>query len=76
MILIITVPLIGGVTWTLNVVPLPLDGVTVTFAVVAPAVPLTVTSPATKPKIASLNVTVKLIGETVVGSFCPAACVI
>ena len=48
--------------------PLP-----VTVAVVAPAVPLKVTSPVAKSVTASLNTTVKLIGESLVGSACPAA---
>src|SRR5688572_22893228 len=43
------------------------------MAVVAPAVPLSVTSPVAKPVTASLNVTVKRIGEAEVGSACPAA---
>src|SRR5688500_9922043 len=50
-------------TATLYVVPLP-----VTVAVVAPAVPLSVTSPVTKSVTASLNTTEKLTGETPVGS--------
>src|SRR5512145_225066 len=44
-----------------------------TTAVIAPAVPLRVTSPVAKPVTASLNVTVKRIGEAEVGSACPAA---
>ena len=39
-----------------------------TTAVVAPAVPLRVTSPVAKPVTGSLNVTVKRIGEAEVGS--------
>ena len=65
----ITVPLVViPVTATLYVVPLP-----VTVAVVAPAVPDKLTSPVVKPVTVSLNTTVKLIGETVVGSGCAAA---
>src|SRR6185369_5279460 len=45
----------------------------VTVAVVAPAVPLSVTSPVPKPVTGSLNTTVKLIGDADVGSDCPAA---
>src|SRR5215831_9665305 len=45
-------------TATLYVVPLP-----VTTAVVAPAVPLSVTPPLVKPVTAALNTTVKLIGD-------------
>ena len=48
--------------------PLP-----VTVAVVAPAVPLSVTSPVAKPVTDSLKTTVKLIGEALVGSAWPAA---
>ena len=44
-----------------------------TIAVVAPAVPLRVTSPVAKPVTGSLNTTVKLIGEALVGSAWPAA---
>jgi len=44
-------------------VPLP-----VTTAVVAPAVPLSVTSAPVKPVTDSLETTVKLIGEALVGS--------
>ena len=55
-------------TATLYVVPLP-----VTVAVVAPAVPLRVTSLPVKPLTASLNTTVKAIGPVEAGSACPAA---
>ena len=55
-------------TATLYVVPLP-----VTVAVVAPAVPLIVTSPVANPVTVSLNTTVKLIGEALVGSAWPVA---
>ena len=48
--------------------PLP-----VTVAVVAPAVPLSVTSPVAKPVTDSLKTTVKLIGEALVGSVWPSA---
>ena len=67
----ITVPLpIIPETATLNVVPFP-GGVTI--AVVAPAVPVKTTSPVAKPLTTWSNTTVKLIGETDVGSGCPAA---
>ncbi len=39
----------------------------------APAVPVKVTSPVVNPVTASLKTTVKLIGETEVGSTCAAA---
>ena len=55
-------------TATLYVVPLP-----VTTAVVAPAVPLKVTSPVAKPVTTWSKTTVKLIGEAEVGSGCAAA---
>ena len=45
----------------------------VTVAVVAPAVPLNVTSPVAKPVTASLKTTVKLIGLLPVGSAWPDA---
>src|SRR5687767_10511392 len=65
----ITVPLfVIPETVTVYVAPLP-----ETMAVVAPAVPLRVTSPVAKPVTASLNVTVKRTGEAEVGSACPAA---
>ena len=48
--------------------PLP-----VTVAVVAPAVPLKVTSPVAKPVTGSLKTTVKLIVAEDVGSACAAA---
>src|SRR4029077_12047453 len=63
----VPVPVIPD-TATLYVVPLP-----VTVAVVAPAVPLSVTSPVAKPVTVSLKVTVKLIGLALVGSAWPAA---
>ena len=43
-------------------------GPKVTTAVVAPAVPLSSTAPVSKPVTASLNTTVKLMGEVLVGS--------
>ena len=49
-------------SWTVQV-PLP-----VTVAVVAPAVPLKVTSPVVKSVTGSLKSTVKLMGEALVGS--------
>jgi len=45
----------------------------VTMAVVAPAVPLRVTSPVAKSLTASLNTTVKWIGDVLVGSACVLA---
>ncbi len=48
--------------------PLP-----VTTLVVAPAVPLSVTSAGAKPVTDSLKTTVKLIGVALVGSFCVPA---
>ena len=48
-------------------------GPPVTRAVVAPAVPLKVTSPVAKPVTGWSNTTVKLIGEADVGSGCAAA---
>ena len=50
-----------------------LGAISVTMAVVAPAVPLRVTSPAAKPVTGSLKTTVKLIGLLLVGSAWPAA---
>ena len=44
-----------------------------TVAVVAPAVPLRVTSPVAKLVTGSLKTTVKLMGETLAGSAWPAA---
>jgi hypothetical protein len=41
--------------------------------VVAPAVPLSVTSPVANPVTGSLNNTVKLIGDVLVGSGLPTA---
>ena len=65
-----TVPLVVmPETATLYVLPLP-----VTVAVVAPAVPLSVTSPVAKPVTDSLKTTVKLIGVALVGSGWPTAC--
>jgi hypothetical protein len=62
--LAITVPsLVMPETATLKTVPAP-----VTTAVVAPAVPLRVTSVPVKPMTASVNTTVKLMGEAPVGS--------
>ena len=55
-------------TATLYVLPLP-----VTVAVVAPAVPLSVTSPVAKPVTDSLKTTVKLTGDTLAGSAWPLA---
>ena len=53
---------------------MPLFGaVSVTVAVVAPAVPESATSPVTKFATGSLNTTVKLIGEAEVGSAWPDA---
>ena len=68
--LAMTVPELGGVaTATLNVLGPP-----VTVPLVAPAVPLTVTSPLTKvlPTL-SLNTTAKLIGPALAGSAWPTA---
>ena len=45
----------------------------VTVAVVAPAVPVRVTSPVSKPVTVSLNTAVKWIGLVAVGSVCPLA---
>jgi hypothetical protein len=68
-IVAITVPLpVIPDTVTVYVGPVPL-----TMAVVAPAVPLRVTSPVANPFTASLNVAVKSIGEVDVGSACAAA---
>src|SRR5437868_6133752 len=59
-----TVPLpVMPLTATSYVVPLP-----VTIAVVAPAVPPSDTSPVAKSLTASLNTTVKWIGDVLVGS--------
>ena len=61
--------LVMPVTATLYVVPEPVTVPTL----VPPAVPVSVTSPVAKPVTASLNTTVKLIGEALVGSAWPAA---
>src|SRR5438034_797034 len=59
-----TVPFVViPLTATLYVAPLP-----VTIAVVAPAVPPSVTSPVAKSLTGSLKTTVKLIGDAFVGS--------
>src|SRR5687768_4406273 len=71
--LAITVPLVViPLTATLYVVPL-FGAISVTPAVVAPAVPLSITSAEVKPVTAPLKTTVKLIGLVLVGSVCPDA---
>src|SRR5437762_1902624 len=65
----ITVPLLMPLTATLYVVGPP---VTVTV-LVPPAVPVIVTSAPVKPLTGSLKKAVKLIGDPLVGSACPAA---
>jgi hypothetical protein len=69
---------IVAITAPLDVIPLTATsyviGPPVTVTVfVPPAVPLMVTPLLLKPVTGSLKMTVKLIGETLVGSACPAA---